>query len=639
MKNNFRVMLLAMATLGLFSCSDKLADDVAPSEGTTGYVAFKISSIGDETRATRAVPGNGDFDHSDPNEYKISETEGANVAFFYAADGTYHSSSLLTEIEAASGAGNDNEHTNKDLEKVYQAHIKDNAGKEIKYCLLVLNGNPIQLQDLKGDLKDTKKAIEETYLGWGDDNHEYFTMTNTVYVKADGTVQTEIVIDPFTQIRSTPEEAENNPIVVHVERVLAKFTLIFGEDASKPIIDEKGIIMPAKESENITFFKERTADGGFTFESVKWRVAVKGWDINATEQQTYWFKNLDDGKVGTNNWKFGDWEKDYTGTTLGWNDITRLRSYWAVDPHYNEANAASKYPSQFRQADGIVYGDNGNGAIKTDLILKYQNYTHFSTQTDVKASRYAVENTFDYDWMNADDYKRTGTHIIIAAQLETENSDNTWQSQTLYNYNGFYWRATNDGKMSDDLKEYMLKRVLAEWKLENGELYKSNGTTPNLLEGTVTDFEDYFTIASATVKNGDGRVMMQLKEDDTHTLYKKETGSENLTKLTDAELATFKNSYLKVFGTARRFNNGEMYYPVFIRHMVTPGTDNYKVGSYGVVRNHWYKATITAINNPGIPVDDPTQPIIPNDDPDADGYVSFEIVIIPWHLVNWEVDF
>ena len=86
-----------------------------------------------------------------------------------------------------------------------------------------------------------------------------------------------------------------------------------------------------------------------------------------------------------------------------------------------------------------------------------------------------------------------------------------------------------------------------------------------------------------------------------------------------------------------------MYYYIPIKHMSSDDiVDNeyeYNVGRYGVVRNHWYKLNINAIKNPGIPVDDPNQPIIPNDDPDQDYYAAFEIVILPWHVITNDVTF
>ena len=91
-----------------------------------------------------------------------------------------------------------------------------------------------------------------------------------------------------------------------------------------------------------------------------------------------------------------------------------------------------------------------------------------------------------------------------------------------------------------------------------------------------------------------------------------------------------------------------MYYAIPIEHMAEHKAAKndagnmvykYNIGSYGVVRNHWYAVNVSEIKTVGIPVDDPEQPIIPSDEPDEVGYVSFEVVIIPWHKIDQNVEF
>ena len=60
------------------------------------------------------------------------------------------------------------------------------------------------------------------------------------------------------------------------------------------------------------------------------------------------------------------------------------------------------------------------------------------------------------------------------------------------------------------------------------------------------------------------------------------------------------------------------------------------MGDFGVVRNHWYKLEVEELVKPGIPVSVPTQPIIPNVDPE-DRYIGVNIHIIPWHVINQNI--
>ena len=614
MKRIFRIALFVLASIGVFSCNDNLVGDGAGQNGIqtgedAGYAVFKIGTTGNETRADV-----GEFVEGDENEYAISNAPEANAAFFYSKDGTYHSMSHLEEIEEADDKGKDI-HDNKEAEKAFQAYVYQS--KEVKYCLLVLNGNPECLTSLQGkSISEIKNVIDNQYLGWEDGDQTYFTMTNTVYVE-DDEIKTEIEIDPATQICNTVEEAAENPVIVHVERVLAKFTLSYAKEA----IEKAGIISPNSDAEKLTFFDYKTSLGELMFKSdVEWNVYIQGWGVNATESETYLFKNLNDGTVATNGWKFGNWTE--------WNDITRVRSYWAVDPHYQNGDA-SLYPEQYREADGVISAkdadDNTYTKTKVGLPLKYYSYNELST---LKPQKYAVENTFAYDWVTSSNYNRPSTHIIVAAVLLTGGQTDPTKAKTLYNYNKTFWYA-EDGKegyedMPEDLKEYMVRKVIEEWEAAHGTVYTDkDGKVKLSVDNNANDFR----LAPASIKDGDGYVMLTFNKN----LYDQ---NGNSVAASDFE------KHLKEHGTAKRFDHGRMYYTIPIKHWKNLiGSDGkYEIGAYGVVRNHWYKTDISAINTIGIPVDNPNQPIIPNDKITEDGSAAFEVVIIPWHVVQWFIN-
>lgn len=616
MKRIFRIALFALASVGLFSCNDTLVGDGAAqngmqTDGDGGYAVFRIGTTGNETRADI-----GDFVEGSENEFAICDEPEANAAFFYSADGSYLSVSYLKEIEAADGS--DDIHSNTEAEKAYKVYVKQS--KSVRYCLLVLNGNPEYLKTLKGvPMAEMKNVIDGQCLGWKDGNKTYFTMTNTVYVDGD-IIRTETAIDP-TQICRTVEEAASNPVIIHVERVLAKFTLTY----ANADIEKVGIITPKEDVEKLTFFDYQTELGSLVFKSdVEWNVYIQGWGVNATETETYLFKNL--GDVASNGWKYGNWGRESEG--LGWNDITRLRSYWAVDPHY-QGEEAIDYPEQYRNAEGVVSAkdadDNTYTKTKAGLPLKYYSFNELSNAAPQK---YAVENTFAHEWLTNTNFNRASTHIIVAAVLLTGGETNPDKAKTIYNYNKVYWYA-EDGKegyddMPEALKGYMIKQIVARWEAANGAIYTDNEGKTKLSADNAADF----VVAPADVKNGDGRVMLTCSK----TLYDKDGNAVSAVEF---------EKYLKEYGTARRYDHGRMYYTIPVKHWKSLASNDgkYAVGSYGVVRNHWYKTNISAINSLGIPVDNPDQPIIPNDDPDKDGNAAFEIVIIPWHVVQWVINF
>ena len=713
MRNKFRIALLSMAAVGFVGCADKLTDDVAQGGQGNGdeaenYVVFKIGNIGSETRAT---PNGNDFHEGLAGEHAVSTKAGANVVYFFDDFGKHLPYSPLEVLgqQESNDATNDDHNSNygeNAKEKVYQARIKgtEETLRQYKQCLVILNGDPEKLNGLKEkDLADILKELNEG-MGWlSDGGTDYFTMSNTVYINDnDKSVKSTATIDPDKQICTTMAEAQKDPIVVHVERVLAKFELNKGTSTDNPTpITEAEVIEPTKTSDNddknlyitlMTSTKETEEDSvteDTTGESGtvddddsespdhytewkasnrKWKVKIVGWGMNATESETFWFKNLKDKdeKTFDSEGKFGaHWTPIYTDNTIGWNDYARLRSYWAVDPHYNGngGEESKNYPHQYRAALDDEKNSIVSGVDAEKLVLKYSSYNDFEGFDKNNRYKYTVENTFDYDWFadgtgfdfKGSDYKRTSTHAVVAAELliaDSEEENAEYAAKTVYQYDSYYWEAEGTEKYKDmpkSLKKYMLNQVLFHWSLDNGfkELY-TDAKCETPLVASSKNFDTYFDVVAATVKGGDGRAMMQLKK--TVTLYYKDEKGE-LARIEYDQYDTrsydaFTQTYLYGYGTARRFGAGKMYYYIPIKHMSadndkvsTPADYEYNVGKWGVVRNHWYKLNINAIKNPGIPVDDPDQPIIPNDDPDQDYYAAFEIVILPWHVIDNDVTF
>ena len=709
MKNKFRIGLLSMAAVGLVGCADKLTDDVAQTQGdeAENYVVFKIGSIGSETRAT---PGNGDFHEGLAEEHAVSTKAGVNFVYFFDENGNAASDDssipleVLGQIESDDAYHNDhNSSYDSDAqEKIYQARIKGTKEelKKYKQCLVILNGAPEQLVRMKN--KPLNGILEELNkdMGWlTDGGTKYFTMSNTVY--ADGSeVKSATTVYPDKQICTTMAEAQANPIVVHVERVLAKFelnnkvdgnttTLITKETEIEPTPnaadDDKNLYITlmtsTKEPEEDSATEGTTGDNGtvgndgsespdhyteWVSTKHKWKVKIVGWGMNATESATYWVKNLKfDDSV-----QFGEWKPEYDGdlNTIGWNDKARLRSYWAVDPHYNK-EASDKYPHQYRDAfdnDKIVPGNDGSNTnkVKNGFVLNYNTYNDFApNKFPTNGYHYTVENTFDYPWFTEGtkydfkgyDYKRTSTHAIVAAELliadQEGDAPTSYSAKTVYQYDSYYWLAdaakAEYKDMPESLKKYMLNQILFHWALENDykELCTDDKCT-NPLVASSKNFDEYFEVVAATVEGGDGRAMMKLQSGKYLYFMDKDGKIVSIANASgNLYIDDFNKEYLYQYGTARRFDGGKMYYYIPIKHMSadnsasTAADYEYNVGKWGVVRNHWYRLNINAIKNPGIPVDNPGQPIIPNDDPDQDYYAAFEIVILPWHVIDNNVTF
>lgn len=666
MRNNFKMMLLTMATLGLFSCSDKVTDNDTPSDGITdGFVVFSVNAVGNELRTARAgeAPDDEDFDseYKDASdEYKVTTTAGANVVYFFDSSNNFVSQSNLLIMNGESDVTHPGHQTGDNdtyKEKYLKARIIKDADVNIKTGIVILNGDPTSLsgfnlaagtstlEDFMKKTQDLASDATENKLGrYGN----LFTMSNTVYLGSDNKIQGPV--DMKDKIFTTMEDAEANPIQVHVERVAAKFSMTFNKkDETTSSILANNIYTP---EDKISV--KSTSNGSATPKD--WKLLINGWNVNGTETATYWVKHLYDGSNvsseednsrqyndGTMNpTTFGQWKAttESGDNEYGWNDNNRLRSYWAVDPHYNatDNSNAANYPQQYRTAEdgSIVSGINNSN----DNVLHYIPYKNLNKTTS--EATYAPENTFAYattsdeTWFKQgtsgydysdNAYMRTSTHILVAAQLLLGN-ELTDQSKIAdkYCYENTYWTAED----TTELKKYMVEAMIAYGSFD---LYTSDTDNSETSKFTLDNVNTYFDLYQpANIIGGDGRVKLTLKK--SPTLYFAKTGDTNGIAVTDDDLADAIN----VVGTAQHYKEGKMYYYIPIKHMADIATNgDYKVGSYGVVRNHWYKVNVSAIKKPGVPVDNPDQPIVPNDDPDAGAYAAFEIVIIPWHVIDWDV--
>lgn len=702
MTNKFRIALLSMAAVGLVGCADKLADDVLQSsqEGATdGSVTFKISSVDNQTRTTRAtdpetsLTGNvtDGFNKGEEYEYAITKDAGANVVFLFDEDGKYLSKSDLQVLSQPTELDDNDSHVdpeddpssekgsayhpNQEEEMYFNARIrKAKDGKPLQ-CIMILNAKPSRLSNLSNKLTAGSTTIDDfltKYDEWeessnpklgqytGSDNKTYFTMSNTVYVKGfetPGEVQCPITISE-NDIYTTAQEAKDHPVTVHVERLAAKFSLSYG--------GADGVIAMADDNILHTL---ASANPDEEVGEAKWAVKIVGWDVNGTETRIFWTKNLKlssgNNVYGTDG-KIGNWEYGYTWTVRnGWNDPSRVRSYWAVDPHYN--NRGDRYPEQYRRILGVEEDEEHVTGIPTGSdknVLNYIPYKDIATDGDY---RYAPENTFDAlgfmqttdaygDYMYiGDGYKRAATHILVAAELQLEKKIGEEKVLTTFDgycYENIYWWSDK----KDELLKYMARNVIDEYV---GDVFvEVDGDKKNIKDAN--NYGEYFEFKEndgvsetngATIKGGDGRVMLTLKEGAEAKLLVKGSTEGTYTGINTAAL----QKVIYTAGTAKHYNQGKMYYAIPIKHMapisVVPeknadGEDDvnadktlYNTGSFGVVRNHWYRINITEIKVPGIPVDDPDQPIIPNDDPDEGGYIAFEIVIVPWHVIDQNVTF
>ena len=646
-------------------------------------VALRIRSVddgfsrADDDPSTDDILDGGLID-GDPDEQRIGNN--GNFVIFFDSLQNFHSTSLLT-LDVTTNNEPDV------LEKVYRTSFNPDDFKKLpKYCAVLLNAPEYYkifsqfdsthiASEVLNQLIKPDESGDPRRLCITDDG--LFTMSNSTYFNKDGELQTLVAIKDSCIIESTDtkEQIAEKIINVYVERLASKFTL---EVKNEDFMSENGTYVYDPHPEQIIFFDDYDDIGFPKFKAQYWQVEVTGWGVNAWETSTYLFKQLDGSGPGT-----GDWN---------WIDSNAYRTYWGVDEHYE-----GKYPWQYRRSDNLIGGNvvNYYADFEDRGINNLRNYSHndLSLGNISTLSRviYANENTYDYDAI-ADDLDGrcdllAGTHVLIGARLLVEDKDGNYKAGDWFrDRNGIYYESEENcfGYVIHSFNKEMaaqnsMRYVFYNWE-DNLPSEANAKTNPNgtvlyarpmsdynkftykiywvdqnnveyeLNEETIPecfDFENYNKVmADGCIQYGDGKRMpwprtgslrVYAVSDDgvRHELeiYSKDERTDQYTFVRNANINDIKSLLYEWEGALDHFNLGKMYYaaPAVIKKS-NDGRDH-----CGVVRNAWYKYTLSKIGSIGSPIDEPSQPIVPyltniNDQ------ININVEIKHWHVVPTYID-
>lgn len=205
------------------------------------------------------------------------------------------------------------------------------------------------------------------------------------------------------------------------------------------------------------------------------------------------------------------------------------------------------------------------------------------------------------------------TKFLVAATLKYEDEAHNWHTAEICRYNGVQFLGVDN-----------LKKQVA---LTFSKYYTStdNGTTHTQL--TAADI----TFAEPTTSMKSYQVTPTLADDPagtTKTYYTKASDG-SWTQVSKGDVNTAIEA-----DKAEIRTDGKAYYYIPIRHL---GTDETKVGYYGVVRNHFYKITLSGIKGFGTPVYDPKKEIDPTVPTYSDTYLAARVQVLQWRVVNQNV--
>ena len=279
-------------------------------------------------------------------------------------------------------------------------------------------------------------------------------------------------------------------------------------------------------------------------------------------------------------------DKSWTDGTLGigtWNTYDYHRSFWERSVAFNT-------------------GVDGNRPVNH----KYEEF-----KAKMKDELYTLPNTPIDKVTNLN--TNNLTKLLVAATLRYKDAENNWHNAEICRYNGMNFLGI------DNLKKHVASTF--------SQYYTSTDNTHyTQLSGSDIDFKD----PDATMVQY--RVTPTLAADPegvTKKYYTKNPGTTS--DFTEVNKSTVLAAIEASKAEVRK--DGKAYYFVPIKHLGKAG----ELGEYGVVRNHFYKITLTGIKGFGTPVYNPELVIDPTVPTYDNTYLAARVQVLQWRVVNQNV--
>lgn len=200
------------------------------------------------------------------------------------------------------------------------------------------------------------------------------------------------------------------------------------------------------------------------------------------------------------------------------------------------------------------------------------------------------------------------TKLAVAATLKYKDADGNWHEADICRYNGVQFLGVDN-----------LKKQVA---LTFSQYYTStDATNYTQLSASDIDFKD----PDGTMQQY--RVTPTLVNDPAKKYYTKTTSGTTPT-FTEVNKATVLAAIEASKAEIRK--GGKAYYYVPIKHLGNIG----EVAEYGIVRNHFYKITLSGIKGFGTPVYNPDQVVKPVVPTYEDTYLAARVQVLQWRVVN-----
>lgn len=622
----FSFLALAAAGMLFAACSsDKDVAEAGGLEVTTGSegyigIAIQLPNASTPTLPTRS---NDQYSDGDATEYAVKS---GKLFLFKGATEAGAKFVLAQDIMNPTEDWNNDGSTYVTSTKTAVAKIQNItfASSENLYAYVALNyvGTALEVNPAAGTTFETfsKQVLEAAQTGGsleGAISANGLLMTNSPIADKQGgsvvptgaNVTTAVVLDK-TAIKNTKAEAEAAPAgCVFVERAAAKVTLEVTATATEIDMEDASANKLAMDVSSI------------------------GWQIINTEAKFYNARQAN----------FSEWLPYNNANATNANSKYRFVSNNLFSPQLPSATGHQDgYRTYF--AKDPAYDTDYTGA--TDLLtlqkpVAIDDADHWlSTYAEQKGKRaYVPENTFPTLYQT----RRNTTQATVRVQFNGGADFYTIQNDALY-YNETNAKAKVASNIAAD---YYVAQYMTD-AAANIATAKGTSVTGSLNVG------DFTTTAGNVTYNVTPQFGSYGVDDITDATLKTNLETAIATAINDNKVSLYKNGWSYYNVRIKHFGEVETPWTSGGTYVTQPGTtteqiyklsdaawgDNAFLGRYGIVRDNWYKLTISAINKLGSATPptvkgDPT----PDDEIEKEYYISAHVHILPWVLRNQSVEF
>lgn len=580
MKKKFLFMSM-LASLLMTGCSQ---DEGGPGEEggnndngetTTSYMAVNLMSPDNAASRATAADGyeDGSIDENTVNNVRFYFFDGAGGAAYVKLNGSdyvnYYDWKNPTQ----------NEDTEKDdIEKILSATIVISTKQGDKLPQMVAAViNPPTGTDGKivwGDDSKSLSALQEVTADYAANSLTTlgkFVMFNSIYV--NGTTEVNAVPIASENLQKKPEDAENNPVTIFVERSVAKVNVKIDNKAG---FEDGKLALKSKEG---------NAETPILVGGKQVYLQLNGWSLTADTDKGRLVKKINPAWQNT-------WWKGEHRTFWAINDL-KAKNQWHS---YNEitTNIGTPLYTNENAAKNDGEAKPGTAQSNTKVILK-------GTLCDEDGQPFTIVRhlgAYFADTYNATDESKNLTAL----------KDNIL-SQLVANGLNYYYETTETQIVDDVSKDVTVRKQIDKNDIQI------------VIAGQIKEEE----------KDNNCYVYAQLTEDAAKKKWYN-TLDEGTTEKPVNPIASsdINKSLSDNVDKALVWQSGMTYYYYEIKHL----KNDQKQDMIGVVRNHIYDTNVTKILGLGTPVYDPTKEIYPEKPSKNDHYIAAEIKILSWRVVN-----